>query len=79
MKSLQEIAKELQKRLPSRCTVEVDNENRIIDVYKKDFNLWCQVDFDNLNEVMTENNLIMWMRMEIIDNFFVPVFHIHRQ
>lgn len=79
MKSLQEIAKELQKRLPSSCTVEVDNGNVTIVVYKKNFNLWCQVDFDTLNEVMIENGLIMWMRLEPIDNLNIPVFHIHRQ
>ncbi len=79
MKSLQEIAIELRDQLPSACTVEFDSECEfLINVYKKYCNLWLQIEFDTLNEVMNENELMMWMRMEKIDKFFVPVFHIHR-
>ena len=84
MKSLQKIANELQERLSSSYTVKVNSmDETIIDVYKKKNTPWLQVDFDAMNDVMEENELMMWMRVEnIFSNgvlIFVPVFHIHRR
>lgn len=84
MKCLQEIVNELQKRLPSIYTVKVDSDDKtIIDVFKEINTPWLQVDFDAMNDVMKENELLMWMRVEKIlnskgESIFVPVFHIHR-
>lgn len=83
MKSLKKIAEELQKHFSSEVCIKVDKGSVTIDVYKPNYNLWCQVDFDILNEVMTKNGLIMWMRLEDVSKEFdmkiVPVFHLHRK
>lgn len=84
MKSLQKIADELEKKFTSEICIIVDKGSVTIDVYKPNYNLWCQVDFDILNEVMTENGLIMWMRMENVstkafDVKMAPVFHLHKK
>ncbi|MBR2185224.1 MAG: hypothetical protein IJ897_07355 [Prevotella sp.] len=86
MKSLQEIVKELQERLPSTYTVKVDSDDKtMINVYKKAQYPWLQVDFDAMNDVIKNNGLLMWMRVELIilnpkgESIFVPVFHIHRR
>ena len=84
MKSLKKIADEMRKEFASNVSIKVDEECKTIDVCKPDHNLWCQVDFDRLNQVMTDNDLIMWMRLEAIENEngvgvgLVPIFHLHR-
>lgn len=85
MKSLKKIAEELRKQFAYNVSIKVDEECKTIDVCKPNYNLWCQVDFDRLNQVMTDNGLIMWMRLEVIENntglglSVVPVFHLHRE
>jgi len=84
MKSLKEIADEMRKQFASNFSIKVDEETETIDVCKPSHNLWCQVDFDKLNQVMTDNGLIMWMRLEVIESdkgvgmVVVPIFHLHR-
>ena len=85
MKSLKKIADELREHFASNVSIKVDEVVKTIDVCKPNHNLWCQVDFDILNQVMTDNGLIMWMRLEVIENDngvgvgIVPIFHLHRQ
>lgn len=85
MKSLKKIADEMRKQFASNFSIKVDEECKTIDVCKPNQNLWCQVDFDSLNKVMTDNGLIMWMRLEVIESDngigmgIVPIFHLHRQ
>lgn len=84
MKSLKKIADEMRKQFASNVSIEVDEGCKTIDVCKPNHNLWCQVDFDRLNQVMTDNGLIMWMRLEVIERDkgvgmgIVPIFHLHR-
>lgn len=84
MKSMKKIADELRKQFADNVSIKVDEEVKTIDIYKPNQNLWCQVDFDRLNQVMTDNGLIMWMRLEVIANDngvgvgIVPIFHLHR-
>lgn len=85
MECLKKIVNELQQRLPYKYIVKVDSDVKtIIDVYKEENTPWLQVDFDAINDVMKDNGLLMWMRVEKILNskgkfIFVPVFHIHRR
>lgn len=85
MKCLKEIVNDLQERLPYKYIVKVDSDDKtIIDVYKEENTPWLQVDFDAINDVMKNNDLLMWMRVENIVNSegefkFIPVIHIHRR
>lgn len=83
MASLLEIKDELLKQFSSEVFIDVDMDAGNINICKTYSDLWLQIDFDVINKITAENNLIMWMRMEPKTSAkgimrIVPVFHLHR-